>query len=241
MSEYFRYNLEQLKMFGEIDFIVIKDLYDIYTGDSLNSSLKGFVVTVKYKEDNINKKMISFIPPQNKCFVNGRYLTLDNIEFNNTIDKLLPYLKFNDYHNNSRLSTKDLKEIKIIELDWNSDKEPYKYLLSLNDIEIFKIHNTTNISILHNKILYMLNYKHFSHKLRNDLQGYMAYFNGYEKYHNYHYNIILHILNKIKNEIKIDITKGITYNDKLYKNLEEIFMDFNLLSKALEEIDFNSL
>lgn len=228
-------------MFGEIDFIAIKDLYDISSGNMLNSKLKGFVITVKYKEENINKEMVGFIPPENKCFVNGRYLTLDNIEFDNTINELLPYLKFNDYHNNCRLDNEDLKEIKIIELDYGSDKEPYKYLLSLNNTKIFKIDTYKNISILHNNILYMLYNKRFSNKLRNDLHGYSSYFYNYEKYQNHHYHINLFILNKIKDKIKINITTGIIYNKKLYKSLEKIFMDFDLLSEVLKEIDLDKL
>lgn len=241
MSEYFRYTIDQLKMFGEIDFIAIKDLYNIYTGNMLNSSIKGFVVTVKYKEENINKTMIDFIPPQNKIFVNGRYLTLDNIEFNGTIQLLLPYLKFNDYHNSSRLNNKDLKDIKIIELDFNSDKEPYKYLLSLNNTEMFKLHTHKNISILHNNILYMLYNERFSNRLKDNLEGYSSYFYNYQKYQNHHYHINLFILNKIKDKIKINITTGIIYNKKLYKSLEKIFMDFDLLSEVLKEIDLDKL
>lgn len=240
MSKYFHYNLEQLLMFGEINFITIKENYKKYEGNNLNSSIYGFTISVKYKENTINKKIVGLIPPKNKCFTNGKELTLSDINFNGTIQELLPYIKYNDYWCNCRLENQNLKEIKIINVDFTSKIKAYKYLLSLDNTTIKK-YSTDNISILHNKILYMLYNKRFSHKLKDDLYGHLSYFYNYEKYQNYNHNIKLHMLNKIKDKISIDIIKGITYKEIVYKNIEEIFMDFNLIEESINEIDFNNL
>lgn len=240
MSKYFHYSLQQLLMFGEIDFIIIKENYKKYEGNNLNSSIYGFTISVTYKENSIDKKIVSLIPPNNKCFTNGKYLVLSNINFNGDIKELIPYIKYNDYWCNCRLENQNLKEVKIINIDFTSKIEAYKYLLSLNDVIVNK-YSTDNISILHNKILYMLYNKRFSHKLRDDLYGHLSYFKNHEKYQNYNHNIKLYMLNKIKDKISIDIIKGITYKGIIYKNIEEIFMDFNLIEESINEIDFNNL
>lgn len=239
---YLKYSLNQLNMLGPIEHIIIKDLYKIHTGDRLNSTLYGFVGTIKYVKEKHNKNITSLIPKTNRCLVNGHTLTLTDIQIDDTLEDIIPYLSFNDYWESSLLDTKPFKDIKLIKISYTEDIEAYKLLLAINEDSLkFKLYSYKTFCILHNSTLYILRSNRFNNKLIDDIQGYSSPFHNYEKYQEHFNSIKLHLLNKVKNDLVIDIVKGITYKDKVYKNTEELYLDFNLLEECIKEIDFNKL
>lgn len=229
-------------MLGPIEHIIIKGLYKINTSDNLNSTLYGFVGTIKYVKEKHNKNITSLIPKTNKCLLSGHTLTLTDIQIEDTLENIIPYLYFNDYWETSVIDNKLFKDIKLIKITYNKDIEAYKLLLAINEDSLkFKLYSYKTFCILHNNTLYVLSSNRFHNKLKNDVQGYNSPFYNYEKYEKHFNSIKLHLLNKVKNDLVIDIVKGITYKDKVYKNTEELYLDFNLLKESINEIDFNNL